>query len=140
VEEHRAGKHLIRVESDDFMTLEFHGPISASDTRAILRAHDQRLLAQGRLFLLCLVSENGGMTPEARAELKHRPKNLPASYIAYVGAPYAKRVILEMLLRATTVLTRAKTTHRFFEHEAEARNWLAAMRALEHHRHAPTSP
>jgi hypothetical protein len=132
VEEKRVGRHFIRVESDNFMTLEFNGAISQAETAAVVEAIDGRLLAQGRLFLLCFVANTGGMAPEARAELKRRPKNLPPSYIAYVGAPYAKRVILEMLLRATAALTRAKTTHRFFENEAAAREWLAAQRLAQY--------
>jgi hypothetical protein len=138
VEEKQAGQHFIRVEGDDFMTLEFHGLITAADMAAILQEYDARLLAQGRLFVLCNMSEAGDMMPEARATAKRRPKGLPWSYIAYVGASFGKRVVIDMLMRAIAVLSRVMTTHRFFDNEAEARAWLLEMRSA--HGRQPAAP
>jgi hypothetical protein len=123
------GQHVIRDEPGDLVVLELHGKILPGEMRALARVTDERLLARGQLFMLCDVTDADGMSPGSRHELRDRAKKLPPHFVAYVGAPLAIRVVLDLVIRATTSLTGAKIAHRFFESRAGARRWLDEMRA-----------
>jgi hypothetical protein len=131
VEEKRIGNHVVRFEQDDFMFLHLEGMIDAREMAAIAAEHNQRLLAHGRLFTLCVAGKGVRMSPEARHGVRNRPKNLPPYWLACVGAPFAARVIVDMLMRALKLFTGATTTHRFFDSEAEARAWLREVRRAQ---------
>ncbi len=131
MEEKRFGKHIVRFEADDFMYLYMEGEVDAREMAAIANEHNERLLACGRSFLLCVAVKGVRQTPEARLEVKNRPKNLPPYWMACVGAPFAARIVIDMLMRAVKLFTDTTATHRFFDTEAEARAWLHEMRLAQ---------
>ncbi|TKD10119.1 STAS/SEC14 domain-containing protein [Polyangium fumosum] len=127
VEETWVGRHYVRFEPGDLLVMEFHGPILPGEMAALARLTDERLLARGRLFVLCDISDAGGFSHGSRHELRDRPRKLPPHFVAYVGAPAPVRVVLDLVIRATSSLTGAKIAHRFFETQAKARAWLGEM-------------
>ncbi|UQA54848.1 hypothetical protein [Polyangium aurulentum] len=129
-EQKRFGKHIVHFEEDDFMFLYFEGVVDEHQMAAISNEHNTRLLQQGRLFLLCVAGKGVRLTPAARNEVRNRPKNLPPYWFACVGAPFAARVVVDMLVRAAKLFTGTTATHRFFDEEAEARAWLREMRRV----------
>ncbi|MDI1444497.1 STAS/SEC14 domain-containing protein [Polyangium sp. 6x1] len=129
VEETWVGRHYVRFEPEDLLVMEFHGPILPGEMRTLTRLTDERLLARGRLCILCDISDADGFSPGTRHELRDRSRNLPPHFVAYVGTPAPVRVVLDLIIRATISLTGAKIAHRFFETQAKARAWLEEMRA-----------
>jgi len=127
-EEIRIGKHVLRFEREDMLLMEFHGDILKGEMGAMYRLHDERLLAEGRIFVLADVREATGMASTAKHEARDRPKPLPPHVVAVVGAPYTLRVMIDLLARATKLLTGGATTLRFFDTMAEARVYLDECR------------
>ena len=136
MEEKTFGNHIVRFEEDDFMFLYLEGAVDAREMAAISDEHNQRLLARGRLFTLCVAGKGVRLSPEARHEVRNRPKNLPPYWLACVGAPFAARVVVDMLMRAVKLFTGTTATHRFFDGEAEARAWLCEMRRIHATEHS----
>lgn len=129
MEERRIGNHVLRFEAADFVVVEMNGVIQPGDMNAINEVLHERLFAEGHLLTLCLTANVTGMDPAARRETKARPKDPPPTYAAILGANFVARVVIDMLMRAANLLANAKITHGFFTSEAEARAWLAEMRA-----------
>jgi hypothetical protein len=127
-EEIHIGNHVLRFEQEDLLLMEFHGDILPGEMGAIYRAHDARLLAIGRLFVLADVSGAKGMSNGSKHEARERPKPLPPHVVAVVGAPYTLRVVIDLLARATRLLTGGATTLRFFETMEQARAYLEECR------------
>jgi hypothetical protein len=127
-EEIHIGKHVLSFEQDDLLLMEFHGDILKGEMGAIYRAHDERLLAVGRIFVLADVRDAAGMAHTAKHEARDRPKPLPPHVVAVVGAPYTLRIIIDLLARATRLLTGGATTLRFFGTIDEAWAYLHECR------------
>ncbi|MDC3961516.1 STAS/SEC14 domain-containing protein [Polyangium jinanense] len=127
-EEIRIGRHMLHFEQEDLLVMEFHGDVEDGEMSAIFRVHDERLLALGRIFVLADVRQATAMSRMAKGEGLGRPKPLPPHVVAVVGAPYSIRVLIELIARATKLLTGGATTLRFFETIAEARAYLEECR------------
>ncbi|MDI1443414.1 hypothetical protein [Polyangium sp. 6x1] len=127
-EEHHIGKHVLRFEQEDLLLMEFHGDVEPGEMAAMYRVHDARLLALGRIFVLADVRGAAGMARVAKGEGIGRPKPLPPHVVAVVGAPFSLQVVIELLARATTLLTGGATTLRFFRTMADARAYLDECR------------
>jgi hypothetical protein len=127
-EDIRIGRHVLRFEQDDLLLMEFHGDILKGEMGAMYRLHDERLVEEGRLFVLADVRDAAGMASTAKHEARDRPKPLPPHVVAVVGAPYTLRVMIDLLARATRLLTGGATTLRFFGTMDEARAYLHECR------------
>ncbi|MDI3289164.1 STAS/SEC14 domain-containing protein [Polyangium sp. 15x6] len=123
-EEIHIGNHVLRFEQEDLLVMVFRGDVEDGEMSAIFRVHDERLLALGRIFVLADVRQATAMSRMAKGEGLGRPKPLPPHVVAVVGAPYSIRVLIELIARATKLLTGGATTLRFFETIAEARAYL----------------
>ncbi|TKD01352.1 hypothetical protein [Polyangium fumosum] len=122
------GRHVLRFEQEDLLVMEFHGDLESGEMAAMWRVHDERLLALGRIFVLADVRHAAGMSRIAKGEGLGRPKSLPPHIAAVVGAPYSIQVVIELLARATKLLTGGVATLRFFGTMAEARAYLEECR------------
>lgn len=127
--ETRIGKHVVRLEPGGVLVMEFRGKILPGEMRALAREADTRLLADGVRFVLCDIGEVTEFNQESRYELRDRPRKLPPHFVAYVGTPGPVRVVLDLIIRATGLITGAKIGHRFFDTQAAARAWFAELRA-----------
>ena len=128
VEEKLVGRHVVRFEDGDLFVLRIRGAILPGEMGALAREHDARLMARGRLLVLCDLREALPPDASARHELRDRPKNLPAHWIAYVGTPHRVGVVIDLIVRATSLLSSSNIVHRYFQDEPSARLWLADMR------------
>jgi hypothetical protein len=128
IEQERIGRHGVRFVSSDAVELELRGDLALDEAACILRELDARLVAQGRLFILCEVSQLGNLTVGARGHLRHRPKRRAPYVIAYVGAGFKMRVVVDLLDRAAKLLGQDRIYYCFFDRKEEARTWLAGIR------------
>jgi len=122
-EEKRIGEHQLSL-GGDLLLLELGPYIGSGEIGAMAKEADETLLELGHLFVLCDVSRVSGASRHINAELRGRPKHLPAHFVVYVGAPFKLRVILDLIIRASRLLTGAQITHRFFDTREEGRAWL----------------
>lgn len=123
------GRHVVAFENDELLVIRARGAFLPGEMKAIARAHDARLLEQGRLFVLVDVGTAEPPSYASRQELKERPKKLPPHWIAYVGMPREYVIFLDLIVRAVSVLSSSKIVHRYFQDELTARAWLDEMRA-----------
>jgi hypothetical protein len=123
------GRHVVLFENDELLVLRMRGALLPGEMGAIARVHDARLLERGRLFVLVDVTAAEPPSYAARQELKERPKKLPPHWIAYVGIPREYSIVLDLIVRAASVLSSSKIVHRYFPDELAARAWLDEMRA-----------
>jgi hypothetical protein len=123
----RIGKHEVRVDENDLMTIVFRGPLGAQDMQEILREHDGKLCVDGDLFVISDLRALTTVEPGARHALGKRSKALPGFCVAYMVPNFQVRLMLEVLLRAANALMKVKVLHRFFDDELLARQWLREM-------------
>jgi len=121
------GEHEVRFEAEDLLIMRIRGAILPGQMKKMADLHDQRLLKCGRLFVLCDVGRAEPPSYASRQELKDRPKKLPPHWIAYVGMPKEFATILDLIVRAVSVLSSSKIVHRYFQDEPTARAWLSEM-------------
>lgn len=129
MEQPSLGQHVVSFENDELLIIRIRGAFLPGEMKALAQLHDERLLERGRLFVLVDVHAAEPPSYAARQELKDRPKKLPPHWIAYVGMPREYAVILDLIVRAASVLSSSKIVHRYFQDEPSARAWLSEMQA-----------
>jgi hypothetical protein len=127
-EEIWVGAHRIRVVEDDSIEIAFHGRVSGEDMAVIVREHDGRMHAHGRLFVLSDLRDVGYVSPEARRVLGQGRAKQPVYWTAYLVSQFHVRVMLELLIRAGRMLNNSGIVPRFCDDLEEARAWLAEQR------------
>lgn len=128
IEEKRVGQHVVRFVEDERVEIEFHGDLDWEDGGALFRETDQILLSEGRVYVLCDVTDLGRLTRGARRNVRDRPKTGVQRFLAYVGAGFGTRVMIDLVDRASKLLGQEQVTYRFFDGHEEARAWLVEMR------------
>lgn len=134
--ERHIGQHVLRVDDDDILVIDFQGPVTAAEMAEIVGLHDQKLVADGDLYVLSNLVRAGHPEPAARHVLGARPKGLPGYCVAYVVEDFRMKLLLGLLVRAANLLTTSTVVHRFFDGKDEARAWLSDMQ--EKRRKAPS--
>jgi hypothetical protein len=125
----QAGRHVLEVEEPDLVIYRIHGEITGDELQAMREAQSAWMAGMDHIVVLVDLSETEGMTREAR-KAAMRPDGGPTRRaIAYFGARFAVRVVVELTLRAMRVLRPRAYPMRFCEDEARARLWLDAQRA-----------
>jgi hypothetical protein len=127
--ERRIGEHVLRIEEDGVLVVVLRGALTADEMREIVRAHDEKLLAEGDLQVLSDLRAVTTVEPGARHALGGRPKDLPGYCTAYMVPNFKIKLVMDLLLRAANSIMKSKLVHRFFDDEAEALAWLRQMRA-----------
>jgi hypothetical protein len=126
--ERHIGQHFVRVGDDDLMVMKYRGPVSVAEATELIGIHDEKLAADGDLYVLADLLELGTVTPEARHVAGARPKSLPGYCVAYVVVDFRMKLLMGVFLRAVSLLTPSKIVHRFFDEQESARAWLREMR------------
>ncbi len=123
----RIGKHEVRVDEDNIMTLVIGGDLRTDEMREILLDHDTKLLREGDLFVISDLRALGSVEPGARHVLGQRPKTLPGYCVAYMVSSFKLKLFLELLLKTVNLRLAGKVQFRFCDTEAHAREWLRQM-------------
>ncbi|UQA57695.1 STAS/SEC14 domain-containing protein [Polyangium aurulentum] len=130
IEEKRVGQHVVRFVEDERVEIEFHGDLDWEDGAALFRETDQVLLSEGRIYVLCDVTDLGRLTRRAMHNVRDRPRTDAHRFLAYVGARFGMRVMIDLVDRASKLLGQEQVTYRFFDAHEEARAWLVQMRRV----------
>ena len=131
----RIGEHEVRVDDADIMTIVFRGSLGAQDMQEILRAHDEKLLRDGDLFVISDLRSLTSVEPGARHALGARSRTLPGYCVAYMVPSFQVKLFLEVLLRAANFRLKGKVVYRIVDDEASGREWLIDVRHKR--KHAP---
>ncbi len=123
----RIGRHDVRVDDDDILTLIVDGDLRADEMREILREHDSKLIRDGDLYVVSDLRRLGSVEPEARHELGARSRTLPGYCVAYMVSGFKMKLLLEFIIKAVNVRLTGKVVFRFFDNDAQAREWLRSM-------------
>jgi hypothetical protein len=136
-EEIRIGSHLFRHEPPDLLLWKLAGDISEAQMRRL--CDETAAVAAGKDYLLMLVdlSSVGTISPGARKAIVEEKRAQQVTGTGIVGASHHLRIIANFVIRAAALVQ--SDTHnpvRFFQTEAEARDWLAERRraVLQAHR------
>lgn len=126
------GAHSYRIEGD-VLFFRMKGVVSLADMCEILRLTAEVKEANGAVFTLYDSRENTGLDPAARKyATDHGSEKTHVVAAASFGAPFAMRVVVNMLNRANGILHKSRATPTMlFNTEAEARAYLLAARERE---------
>lgn len=128
MEEILLGEHELRFEGEELLIIRIRGALLPGQMKRVAEVLDARLLERGRLFVLCDVGRAEPPSYASRQEIKARPKKLPPHWVAYVGIPKEFGTIMDLMLRAASLLSSSKIVHRYFQDEPSARAWLRDMK------------
>lgn len=130
--ERHSGRHRLRFEPPDLVSLTFDGDITPDDMYVIAEVFEGAPIPRGAMLILCDVSALGHVPPESRRVIRERKDLVPFAALAYVNASFQTRIVIKLVLGALRLLAREELGPvRFFTAEGDARAWLAA------HRRAP---
>lgn len=121
------GTHLLSVDEENILTVILSGNLRGEDMREILLEHDTKLVREGDLYVLSDLRTLRSVEPRARHVLGQRPKTLPGYCVAYMVSSFKLKLLLELLLKAVNLGLSGKVLYRFFEVEAQGREWLRQM-------------
>jgi len=122
------GAHSYRIEGD-LLFFRMKGVVSLADMIEILRLTAEVKMANGAVFTLYDSRENTGLEPAARKyATDHGSEKTQVAASASFGAPFAMRVVVNMLNRANGLLHKTSIPTMLFNTEAEARAYLQAAR------------
>ena len=118
----------VRIE-DDLVFIRNNRIMTVNDMFAVLEVYLQVRQRQGSLFVMYDSSRSEGLERAARKALTSMPLGgATADATAVFGAPFAIRTLGNMIERALVGLGRPSTGVRFFESEADAREYLQQER------------
>lgn len=122
------GAHVYRIEGD-ILFFRMKGVVSLADMIEILRLTAEVKAANGAVFALYDSRENTGLEPAARKYATDRgSEKTQVVAAASFGAPFAMRVVVNMLNRAIGLIREGAVPTVLFNTEAEARAYLHAAR------------
>lgn len=122
------GGHQARIEGDT-IHLKVEGVVTLSDMVDFMHAQAQVRREHGFVFMLYDSRKNTGLEPAARKyATDHTTPESRIDAAASFGAPFAIRVLVNMLNRAHDMLGREGARTLLFETEAQAREYLDAER------------
>lgn len=114
----------VRIE-EDLVIVRNLGMMTLADLNVVIDVYTQVRARHGALFAMYDCSRAEGMERAARQALtKETDPSKSANAIAIFGAPFAVRILGNMIERARVGLGRSSTGIRFFETEAQAREYL----------------
>ena len=121
------GKHILEYDGV-VLKVVFHGYLPLAQDLEVLAQYQAIIEDRGYTLILLQVAEATGIDSAARKAAADWGKiyNVRCRS-AVVGAPFVVRVALELMNRATNLLSRQTTPLGFFATEEEAREWLLAQ-------------
>jgi hypothetical protein len=126
----RIGQHEIGFESGT-LSVRYHGPVVGSEMTELLELIDSTVAGCGPICILVDSNDTPGPDLSARRALStHGFRNVTAMARFQRGASGSSALTF-LLQNAARLLGRPTTRTAVFETEAEARAWLAQMRAAE---------
>ena len=121
---------LVRVD-DDVVFIRNQRSMTIGDLHAIIELYGRVRERHGSLFVLYDSSRSLGIDRSMRIAITTTPTSVPrADATAIFGASFAIRTLGNMIERALIGLGRQSTGIRFFETEADAREYLQQERLL----------
>lgn len=128
--EKRIGRHVKRYEeANEIVVITHDGPVSADEMRAINAftvpmPNDRRFR-----WLLIDARKIGSVDSAALRAAREADGGTAQNFIAYVGASYALRVMMDLFVRAAGVLSgKRQFVVRFFDDMESGRAWLLEER------------
>lgn len=124
-----AQRSTVTFEAPDTTVWRFEGDVSESIMRGL--THQEKRMIEGCPYLLKLVDMRhaGTISPGARKAGAEKVHDVPVLAVAIFGANFAIRVVANLVIRAGSILRKIDTVPtRFFETEAEGRDWLEKRR------------
>lgn len=119
-------QHRVRWEPPDLMKLTWRGKVLDEHVDGVY-AYLNAVRAP-RFWLLSDISNSDVPAAPVRAKLARTQAALQVAGIAViVSSPY-KRAVMDMLVRAVNLLSRAQIKPAFFHDEKDARAWIASER------------
>jgi len=84
-----------------------------------------------RYFLmLCDFRDTAPPTADARARIHAWTQRVPIHAVSIVGPPFAVRIVVQMVIRASALFLGREILHHFAADETAARTWLVAQRPV----------
>jgi hypothetical protein len=125
----RIGDHRLQL-TDDILRIEVAGNLDVPRIDSILAVYQSCIDHFGYLLLVMDVHKSTGMDMAARRKAVQWGKDhVAVQRTAVVGAPFALRIFLGLMNRATQLLSQAPSSElTFCETEEQARAWLATQR------------
>ncbi|HVJ92722.1 MAG TPA: hypothetical protein VM580_23135 [Labilithrix sp.] len=128
------GAHEFWFDMDDrIVHLTFRGPLDAPEVVGLFEFFDrcsrELLPGEAALYLIDnrastgITSEGRRMIRELSQKMQESSKNV-SSFIAICGAPFAVRVVLNLVFKGLELALSGKNNVRFMVEESEAREWL----------------
>jgi hypothetical protein len=123
------GPHFFTIVEPDLLILEFADPIAPDDVRETLDLLLQTAKERGPCKVLMDISLLKGIPRDVRAELRARREPAKHAALAFVGAPFGMRIVIDMVIAAVRLLRpeRPRYPHSFFDRKEDALAWLHAQ-------------
>lgn len=133
--------HSYRIE-DDLLFLRYQGVLTPAHAAQIMKLVQTVRATWGRVLVLTDSSRGAALPPETRkAFMDALTPETRMDYQAVFGMAAPVRVMAMLLTRAARMMGRSQIEIEFFAHEADARAYLQAKRALLLSRHEkPPAP
>lgn len=122
------GGHAVQIDKD-LIVMRVKGVVTREDMAEFMRLQAKVKREHGTVFMIYDSRENTGLDPAARKyATDHASEESRVDAAASFGAPFAMRVVVNMLNRAFEMLRKEGTRVMLFDTEAQARQYIEAER------------
>lgn len=122
-----SGEHALFLEAPDLLVVRLRGDLTAVDVARYVEVRAKLMEGSPYLLLLVDLHDLRSATPDARGAIARIRERRPQA-TAYLGASFAARVVVEMIMKAFKAFGRDNLIARAFEGEVQARVFLDEMR------------
>lgn len=124
------GAHSI-VSDNDILVAHVTGPMMLDQMKEFLAVCAQTLAQHGSVYLISIMGPGYTLPPDSRRYIAEWGRQYKITGNLVVGAPFAMRVLLGMLSRASKMVGAKNPEIEFAASEAEARRWIAQHKAQQ---------
>ncbi|MDC3956702.1 STAS/SEC14 domain-containing protein [Polyangium jinanense] len=134
----RFGPHVVTFVPPDLLVLEFAVPLEVDDCNRVLDHVYRTTAERGPCKVLMDITPLKSVPRDLREAVRARKDASKHAALAFVGAPFGVRVVLEMIIAAIRILKpeRPRYPFAFFDHKEEALAWLHSQPRVASSNHA----
>jgi hypothetical protein len=124
------GSHATWFEEPELIVLRLKGDVSLAESEALADLHTEMARPCQSVYMLVDMTEFGSGTPAGRKVTSQALTRMPVRGVAICRAKLTSKVMAKLVFAGVKLFRKdVRFDIDFFDHEGQARDWIAARRA-----------
>ncbi|EYF05737.1 STAS/SEC14 domain-containing protein [Chondromyces apiculatus] len=118
------GRHMMIHEPPDLHVVRLEGTLTPDQILAMAAANERYIARATYMLLLIDLRSHWTAPAETRRTVASLPRRSAPRFFAFLGGSFTSRLLVKVVIQASSLFAPGKMNAAFFEDEATARAWL----------------